>query len=63
MGGLIFRPFFLLLKGFAEQMVFYEFHWDIQDECDSETDDEWELKAEEDFGGADDYVQVLDTEV
>ena len=55
--------FFLLFQGFSEQMMFYEFHWNIEDKSDSETNDERKEKAKQNSDSADDYVQVLDTQI
>ena len=55
--------FFLLFQGFSEQMMFYEFHWNIEDKSDSKTNDERKEKAKQNSDSADDYVQVLDTQI
>ena len=44
-------------------MMFYEFHWNIEDKSDSKANDKRKEKAKQDSGCADDYVQVLDTQV
>lgn len=44
-------------------MMFYEFHWNIEDKSDSETNDERKEKAKQNSDSADDYVQVLDTQI
>ena len=50
--------FFLLFQGFSEQMMFYEFHWNIEDKSDSETNDERKEKAKQNSDSAD-TLQVL----
>ena len=55
--------FFLLFQGFSEQMMFYEFHWNIEDKSDSKANDERKEKAKQNSDSADDYVQVLDTQI
>ena len=39
------------------------FHWNIEDKSDSKANDERKEKAKQDSGSADDYVQVLDTQI
>ena len=55
--------FFLLFQGFSEQMMFYEFHWNIEDKSDSKANDERKEKAKQNSDSTDDYVQVLDTQI
>ena len=42
-----------MFQGFSEQMMYYEFHWNIEDKSDSKANDERKEKAKQDSGSAD----------
>ena len=44
-------------------MMLYEFNWNIEYKSDSKSNDERKEKAKQNSDSADDYVQVLDTQI